>query len=146
MSRLPRQPANYDNPWKEILEGYFPNFMAFFFPAAHDDIYNDWVLALPPDLDKIFWEQMNEYEEAKRMPYITSVERIGMERGMAQGMAQGMARALARLLQLKFGSIPEPLTQRLQKMEISRLEELMDVAVQAESLATFEQALELEPA
>lgn len=57
----------------------------------------------------MFWEQLNEYEEAKRMPYITSVERIGMERGM----------------------------------EVSRLEELMDIAVQAESLATFAQALEL---
>ncbi|MCS6842742.1 MAG: hypothetical protein NZ528_00220 [Caldilineales bacterium] len=32
--------ADYDNPWKEILTQYFPEFMAFFFPAAHGDI--DW--------------------------------------------------------------------------------------------------------
>jgi len=24
---------NYDSPWKEILEGYFPDFMAFSFPT-----------------------------------------------------------------------------------------------------------------
>jgi Domain of unknown function (DUF4351) len=29
-----------DVPWKQILENYFPQFMAFFFPAAHDQI--DW--------------------------------------------------------------------------------------------------------
>jgi hypothetical protein len=29
-----------DTPWKQILECYFPQFMAFFFPAAHDQI--DW--------------------------------------------------------------------------------------------------------
>ena len=31
---------SYDSPWKEILELYFPDFMAFFFPEAYADI--DW--------------------------------------------------------------------------------------------------------
>ena len=31
---------DYDSPWKDILERYFPPFMAFFFPEAHADI--DW--------------------------------------------------------------------------------------------------------
>ena len=31
---------DYDSPWKEILELYFAEFMAFFFPKAHADI--DW--------------------------------------------------------------------------------------------------------
>jgi len=31
---------DYDSPWKDMLEGYFPAFMAFFFPAVHADI--DW--------------------------------------------------------------------------------------------------------
>ncbi len=30
--------ADYDSPWKEALERYFPAFMAFFFPEAHADI------------------------------------------------------------------------------------------------------------
>lgn len=30
----------FDSPWKEIIETYFEEFMAFFFPAAHADI--DW--------------------------------------------------------------------------------------------------------
>ncbi|MEZ4866543.1 MAG: hypothetical protein R3C14_34810 [Caldilineaceae bacterium] len=29
---------DYDSPWKNALEDYFKEFMAFFFPAAHGDI------------------------------------------------------------------------------------------------------------
>ncbi len=32
--------ADYDSPWKEIIERYFPEFMAFFFPRADGEI--DW--------------------------------------------------------------------------------------------------------
>ena len=31
---------DYDSPWKEILEKYFPQFIEFFFPKAYKDI--DW--------------------------------------------------------------------------------------------------------
>ena len=30
--------TDYDSPWKEALERYFPAFLAFFFPEAHGDI------------------------------------------------------------------------------------------------------------
>jgi hypothetical protein len=30
--------SDYDSPWGEMLEGYFPDFMAFFFPEAFGDI------------------------------------------------------------------------------------------------------------
>ncbi|MCP4546662.1 MAG: hypothetical protein GY835_09395, partial [bacterium] len=30
----------YDTPWKDMLDRYFKDFMAFFFPDAHADI--DW--------------------------------------------------------------------------------------------------------
>ncbi len=32
--------TEYDSPWKEIIEQYFPEFIAFFFPKAYQDI--DW--------------------------------------------------------------------------------------------------------
>lgn len=31
---------DFDSPWKQILEDYFADFMAFFFPSIHQDI--DW--------------------------------------------------------------------------------------------------------
>ena len=30
----------YDSPWKEVIERYFPEFMAFYFPDAYAEI--DW--------------------------------------------------------------------------------------------------------
>jgi hypothetical protein len=32
--------ADYDSPWKEILERYLPEFMAFFYPAIYAEV--DW--------------------------------------------------------------------------------------------------------
>lgn len=32
--------GEYDSPWKEALDVYFPEFMAFFFPHANQEI--DW--------------------------------------------------------------------------------------------------------
>ncbi|MGK7900790.1 MAG: hypothetical protein AB4352_05135 [Hormoscilla sp.] len=32
--------AEYDSPWKDIIGKYFPEFLEFFFPAAHGQI--DW--------------------------------------------------------------------------------------------------------
>lgn len=32
------QPDEYDSPWKEVIETYFQDFMAFFFPQAHAEI------------------------------------------------------------------------------------------------------------
>jgi hypothetical protein len=38
--RSSRRTADYDSPWKEVLDRYFEAFLAFFFPEAHADI--DW--------------------------------------------------------------------------------------------------------
>jgi hypothetical protein len=32
--------TEYDTPWKDAIESYFEEFIAFFFPQAHGDI--DW--------------------------------------------------------------------------------------------------------
>lgn len=37
---MARRRTDYDSPWKEIIERYFPNFMAFFFPQIQAEI--DW--------------------------------------------------------------------------------------------------------
>jgi len=40
-TQSPANPAeNYDSPWKEAIEHYFPEFMAFYFPDAYTAI--DW--------------------------------------------------------------------------------------------------------
>ena len=34
----------------------------------------DWMIDLPPELEKQFTEQLSQYEEEKHMPYVTSVD------------------------------------------------------------------------
>ena len=54
----------------------------------------DWVLILPEKLDKIFFNELTEYEKEKTMPYVTSVERLGEKRGMLEGMLKGKLETL----------------------------------------------------
>ncbi|MEA2040815.1 MAG: hypothetical protein U9N82_13475 [Thermodesulfobacteriota bacterium] len=56
----------------------------------------DWLMDLPKAHEKLFWEQLARYEEEKKMPYVTSVERIGIEKGMQQGMQQGLLEGIEK--------------------------------------------------
>ncbi len=46
--------ANYDNPWQEVLDVFFSQFMEFFYPVAYEEI--DWTkgyISLHKELQKI---------------------------------------------------------------------------------------------
>lgn len=44
----------------------------------------DWILNLPKPLEKEFWQELKTYEEDRKMPYITTGERIGYDRGKVE--------------------------------------------------------------
>jgi len=56
----------------------------------------DWVMVLPKDLEQGLWQEIQKMEEGKKMEYISSVERIGMEKGMEKGVLKLLARQIAR--------------------------------------------------
>ena len=78
------------------------------------------------------------------MPYVTSVERIGIEKGLQQGLHQGLQQGLhqglqqgeqnllLRMLTRRFGSLPDDMRERLQSAVPEQLEEwgerLLDAA------------------
>ena len=53
----------FDSPWKEIIEQYFAEFMAFFFPVAHADI--DWPRGIE-FLDKELQQVVRDAELGRR--------------------------------------------------------------------------------
>lgn len=55
--------ANYDAPWKEALERYFEQFLAFFFPQIHAEI--DWQRGYE-SLDSEFQQVVRDAEIGKR--------------------------------------------------------------------------------
>ncbi len=60
------------------------------------DIYRliDWLMMLPEDLTKKFTKSLIDYEKEKKMPYITSAERIGIEKGMVSEAREMVIEAL----------------------------------------------------
>jgi predicted DNA-binding ribbon-helix-helix protein len=67
----------------------------------------DWIMILPKGLEQTFWQELKTLEEERTMPYITSVERMGFERGEESGMEKGERSLALRLLQRKFGELPD---------------------------------------
>jgi len=60
----PTRNADYDSPWKEILERYFQEFLEFFFPVAYAGI--DW--SKPYEfLDKELQQIVRDAEQGRRL-------------------------------------------------------------------------------
>lgn len=70
------------------------------------------------------------------MPYITTAERIGVQKGIAQGIAQG----IAAIIEIKFGKSGKPLVERTQRLQDAEtLQKLMEKLKRAQSLSDAEQ-------
>jgi len=77
----------------------------------------DWMLRLPEDLELEFREELIAFEEETRMPYVTSVERIGIQKGRQEGEAA----VLLRLIALKFGPPSEDVRARIEAADADTL-------------------------
>lgn len=78
-------------------------------------------MQLPEELSELFWEEIARFEEERRMPYITSVERIGLSKGELIGRIH--------LCQRRLG-VPTTPTEELAELPSDQLQE------QAERLET----------
>lgn len=52
-------------------------------------------MALPPEIDQLFWDEVRRYEEDKRVPFMTTPERLTR--------AEELRAAIELGLELKFG-------------------------------------------
>jgi hypothetical protein len=90
----------------------------------------DWFIALPKREEDRLWQEIQTLEEERKMPYITSVERIGIRKGQ-----QG---AILRILEVRFENIPQKLREAIGKIDnIEVLETLLVQAVTTQSLEAF---------
>lgn len=109
----------------------------------------DWIMKLPDDLETKFYQTVTKFEEVNKMPYISYVERIGMERGFQQGlleghkeghkegMQKGLIEGIALALELKFGAkaVPELSTFR----KIKDVDVLLAIYVAIKTAKTVEE-------
>lgn len=69
----------------------------------------DWMLHLPEEQAIIFNSDLDSLERELDMQYVASIERRALKRGNEQGRQQ----ILRALLERRFGSLPEPVIERL---------------------------------
>jgi predicted transposase YdaD len=110
----------------------------------------DWLLSLPPEFDSRFKEQVVEYETKKRMPYVTSIERLAKEEGLQEGLQEGLREGLQEgqlrtlrenlleTLEVRFGSVPQELKKGLAEItEVRRLKALHRLAITCANVPEF---------
>ena len=106
----------------------------------------DWMMRLPKELEQRLWQDIENIEGERKVKYVTSVERLAIERGLEKGMqqglqqgmqkglqegleqglekgrAQGSASILLRLLNRRFGPLAADVTRRLSQATPEQLE------------------------
>lgn len=98
----------------------------------------DWLMVLPEELTPQLERDLEEIERGTSMPYITSIERLGIERGVLQGLQRGVLNNLAT----RFGEVPGEIRARVEQVaHEEHLLALQRQAITVASLAEFEQLL-----
>jgi predicted transposase YdaD len=64
------------------------------------------------------------YEGEKKMPYITSIERMGVERGRQEGRQEGYREMVLSLLGAKIGGLPIEVQARVEALSPELLRDL----------------------
>jgi Domain of unknown function (DUF4351) len=109
----------------------------------------DWILELPEGLKQEFKSDLKRYEQEQQMPYITSIERMGIEEGLAQGRQEGRQEGrqrqrsmLLRQLTRKLGTIPEGTIAQLSELSTDQLDDLAEALLDFNSLDELTQWLD----
>jgi len=163
--------SDFDSPWKEALEQFFPAFLEFVFPQVHaaidwsreyealdkdlqqivreaavgrryvDKRLIDWIMDLPEEMEEQVQEEMVRFGEEKNMPYVTSFERLGFKRGKAEGKADALLHVLGR----RFAhGVPTDLEAFIRAAtDLERLDRWLDQSIEAGSLDEFQRLAQL---
>jgi hypothetical protein len=98
----------------------------------------DWIMDLPGSHERLFWDELSRYEEVRKMMYVTSVERIGIEKGMLENAREMVQEAISS----RFGTVPEDIAGEIERFEDrERLRVLLRQAVVCRDMEAFRNAL-----
>lgn len=97
----------------------------------------DWLLQLEPPQSLQFLEKLANYEKEDKVPYISTVEQMGIQKGLEKGLEQGR-RTVLDILETRFGQTAGPFEEELRGIgELDRLRHLAVEAVKAQSPEDF---------
>ena len=91
----------------------------------------DAIMVLPEDLEIRYNDEITQYEEARKMKYITTAERIGIRKGRKEAVKEN----ICRILEKRLGKIPEDFQKRLEKIEeLKKLQEILDQSLEVKRI------------
>jgi hypothetical protein len=94
----------------------------------------DWVMALPAGLASRFDNELSAFEEEKKMPYVTSVERHAIQKATRASIIE--------VLEVRFGTISEAIQVQINQIQDQELlQTLLRSAVLIESAEAFQELL-----
>ncbi len=105
----------------------------------------DWLMWLPKEMQQQYKDELVSYEEKKRMPYITTIERMGIEQGRVEGRVEGGASITMRQLQRLFGPLAAETQDRIRALPMEELEELGDALLAFKDTDDLQVWLEAHP-
>lgn len=98
----------------------------------------DWVMVLPKELASDFKAQLRSDEEATRMRYVTSIERLAKEEAIIETNRENVI----KILQTRFGQVPESVVEVINGIEDQpMLEALFTNAITTGSIEEWKQVL-----
>ncbi|MCA1786034.1 MAG: hypothetical protein LC657_08645, partial [Desulfobacteraceae bacterium] len=102
-----------------------------------------WLMMLPDDLTKQFAQNLIAYEEEKKMPYVTSTERIGIEKSRDEGMLFNAREMVLEALDEKFSrDIPTDIHDQIKALNNRMLlKRLLRSAIQSKDIDDFRKTM-----
>jgi predicted transposase YdaD len=108
----------------------------------------DWYTAIAPMLnfsndliEREFWQELQTFEEERKVTYVTNAERFGFERGIQTGRQEGELALILRQLTRRFDRLPESLQSQIEALSLPQLESLGDALLDFTSLADLQEWL-----
>ncbi|MGE0085980.1 MAG: hypothetical protein AB7S75_16350 [Desulfococcaceae bacterium] len=98
----------------------------------------DWLMVLPETLEKKLTDELTSIEEEKKMPYITSAERIGRK----EGRLEERRSILIEMIRERFGKTPRDISKTVKQIDdIDILKSLLMQSVKCHDLESFRDIL-----
>ncbi len=112
------------------------------------ELYNflDWMMYLPEEIEQVFQIELADFEEARKMKYVTTIERMAEARGEARGGLLKTRSLISRQLIRRFGEVSPILIDTLDQLSIAQLESLGEALFDFETIADLTIWLEHLPA